>query len=264
MSIREVLPFADPDWRLEPLPSRVERSEPDWDFQAPEGSSVALLLVDEQQHIASRTISNRVVRRLLHPAALKTFRQVEIAFDAQSRRLRIHELVIWRQDESGTWQGTSVAERVDFIVRQPTRAHERVSLIAELDGIEVGDAVDLSWTLEPLDSAPELPFSSVHPFVWNVPCGVTHFTILADRDAPLQWKLHCLPGIDRPEHVSAHGRHHWRQWHPPVTRLEPHAPPGVWNFPVLEASCWADWAEVAETIHAFWAIALAEIGRAHV
>ncbi|MEQ1841135.1 MAG: DUF3857 domain-containing protein, partial [Verrucomicrobiales bacterium] len=176
MSIREVIPVADLDWRFEPPPPWLDRWEPDWEFEAPEGGSVALLLVDEQQHVPTHSISNRIVRRLLSPAAIQSFGQVEIPFDPKTRRLRIHDLVVWRKDDSGDWKSRSVANSVEFVVRKQEGQAERVSVVARLDGLETGDAIDLSWTLEPLESPPELPFTTFHGFVWSVPCGVTHFT----------------------------------------------------------------------------------------
>ncbi len=258
MSIREVLPFAELDWRIEAPPLWLEPKEPDWAFEAPSGTSAALLLVDEQQHVPSQSISNRIVRCLLTSAGITAFRRVEIAFDPRTRRLCLHELVVWRKDASGMWQPTPATDSVDFAVKTQGRQTGRVSLTAELDWLQEGDAIDLSWTLQPLESAPELPFSTFHGFVWNVPCGVTHFTIYTDNATPFRHQLHCPEGIRKPEHTSTPGRHHWRQVRPPVTRIEPNAPPGVWNFPVLEASCWESWGEVAAYTHEFWAAALAD------
>jgi len=259
MSIPEVLPEAELDWRFESPPSWLDAWEPDWEFDGPGDSPVALLLVDEQQHGPSRSVSTRIVRRLLRPEGLETFRKVEIPFDAQTRRLSIHDLVIWSQDDSGTWQGRSVADSVLFRFRQPDQQAGRASAVALLDHLEPGDAIDVSWTLEPLESPDPtggLPFTTLHGFVWRVPCAITHFTIHSAPDTPVRWQLHCPDGIEPPDQDLGPGRRHWRQLHPPVTRSEPDAPPGVWNFPLLEASCWNDWGEVAAFTHAYWAEAL--------
>ena len=84
MPVLEVLPHSEEDWRIAVPPIWVEPCAPDWDFEAPEGSAVALLLVDEQRHVPSRSVSNRIVRLLLSPAAIQTFGQVEIPFDPQT------------------------------------------------------------------------------------------------------------------------------------------------------------------------------------
>lgn len=258
MSIREVIKNFNECWRIEPSPTWATPWEPDWEFEAPEGSAVALLLVDEQQHVASQSLSNRIVRRLLSPTAIHNFGQAEISFDAETHRLRIHDLVVWRNDHRGDRQAHSLLGAVGFEARPQERQAGWVSVVARLDGLQEGDAVDLSWTLVPLRSRPELPFTTFHAFVWNVPCGASHFTIHSDPGVPVKSQLHCPESIGRPEQDSEPGRQHWGQRRPPITRFEPNAPPGVWNFPVLEASCWRDWNEVAETTHESWAAALFE------
>lgn len=258
MAIREISQNSEEYWRIEPPPAWVDHREPDWEFEAPVGSAVSLLLVDEQQHVPSRSVSNRLVRRLLSSPAIQTYGQVEIPFDAQTHRLQIHDLTVWRKDPSGAWQGRSLLDAVQFLARQEERQAGRVSVVARLDGLQVGDAIDWSWTLMPREPHPELPFNTFHAFVWNVPCGFTHFTMHPDPAMPVRWELHCPEGIDKPERDSGNGRLDWRQSRPPITRLEPNLPPGVWNFPVLEASSWSDWNEVAERTHARWAEALAD------
>jgi len=217
MSIRKVVPISEADWRVEALPSWVDPHEPDWDFEAPEESAVAFLLVDEQHHIASQTISTRIVRRVLTRAAVQVLGQVEIDFDPAARRLRINDLVIWRKDESGAWQGRSVAHSVHFLVRQREQQLEqqmfngRASVVALVEDLRVGDAIDLSWTLEPRDPLPGLRFTTFHGFVSSVPSGATHFTLHLAPDVPVTWALHCPEGIKPPEHESTPGREHWQQ-----------------------------------------------------
>lgn len=259
MSVRRIFPVSEEDWRIEPVPSWVDYWEPDWEFEAPAGSAFALLLVDEQQHVPSHSVSNRIVRRLLTSEAVQAFAQVEIPFDARTHRLHIHDLVVWSTDPTGARQGSSVVDSVQFEVRAPDRQADRGGVVARLERLREGDAVDLSWTLVPVAPLPNVPFTTFHGFVWNVPCGVTHFTIHSDPSTPFRSQLHCPPGVAKPEPDAGPGREHWRQWRPPITRFEPNAPPGVWNFPVLEISGWRDWKEVAEATHALWAEPLAEV-----
>jgi len=262
MSIRKVVPISDADWRLEPVPSWVVAREPDWEFEGPEECAVVFLLVDEQHHVATQSISTRLVRRVLTRAAVQALGQVEIDFDPAAHRLRIHDLVVWRKDDTGAWQGRSVAHAVHFLVRQREQQLEqqmlngRASVVALIEDLRVGDAIDLSWTLESRDSLPGLRFTTFHGFVWSIPVGATHFTLHLDPAVPVTWRLHCPEGIERPEHESAPDREQWNQRRPPLTIFEPNAPPGAWNFAVVEASAWASWNEVAEFTAALWAGAL--------
>lgn len=258
MSIREVFQNSEEYWRIEPSPSWVESWEPDWEFEAPAGSDVALLLVDEQQHVPSHSISNRIVRRLLSPRAVQTFCEAEIQFDAKSQRLRIHDLSVWRKDQAGRWHRHPLAGAVPFAAQPMEGQTGRVRVTARIEGLQEGDAIDLSWTLVPVVSLLGDPFTTFHGFVWSVPCGLTHFSIHPDPAVAIKRQLHCPVGVEKPEEDAGSGRLHWRQFRPPITRLEPHTPPGVWNFPVLEASGWRDWNAVAERTHGSWAQAMAD------
>jgi len=264
MSIRKVVPISEADWRVEPVPPWVDGHEPDWEFEAPAESAVAFLLADEQHHVASQAVATRSVRRVLTRAAVQALGQVEIDFDPAAQRLRINDLVVWRKDEAGAWQGRSVAHSVQFLVRQREQELEqqmlngRASVVALVEDVRVGDAIDLSWTLEPRDPLPGLRFTAFHGFAWSVPSGASHFALHLAPDAPVAWRMHLPEGIEPPEHESTPGREHWWQTRPPLTTFEPNAPPGSWNFPVLEASAWESWNEVATFIEELWAQALAD------
>jgi predicted Zn-dependent protease len=251
MAIRRVEAPSAVEARHEDLPSWVIPREPDWAFEAPEGSPFALLLVDEQQHVPTQAVTNRIVRRLLVPAAVETYREVEIFFDPRARRVRVHGVTVWRREETGEWvpQDSVVSEA--FREREGTDG-ERTSVVTWLDDLRVGDAIDVSWTLEPQEELVAVPFSAFHGFVWSVPCARTHFTFHGLAGAPLQWQLHCPAGVPEPEASSGAGWMDWCQHRPPVTPVEPGTPPGVWNFPVLEASCWGDWNHVAEHAAGLW------------
>lgn len=262
MSIRKVIPISEADWRIGPIPSWVESREPDWELDAPEEHGVAFLLADEQHHVPSQAVFARTVRRVLTRAAVQALGQVGIDFDPAAESLRIHDLVIWRRTEEGGWDGRSVAGPEQFLIRQREQQLEqqmlngRASLVALVEDLRVGDAIDLSWAVEPRDPLEGLRFTAFHGFVWSVPVGVATFTLHLDPEAPLFWTIHGPTDTVSLVHESASGREHWQQVRPPITKFEPNAPPGRWNFPLLEVSAWPDWAAVAEFADRLWAEAL--------
>ena len=263
MSIRKVVPISEADWRFEPPPAWVEPRELDWEFEIPGEFGVAFLLVDEQHHVASQAMSSRLVRRVMTRSAVQALGQVEIDFDPAAHRLRIHDLVVWRKDEDGFWQGRSVAQPGHFLVRQREQQLEqqmlngRASVVALVEDLRIGDAIDLSWTLESRDVLPGLRFTTVHGFVWNAPTGATQFTLHLSTADPIRHHLHCPEGVEPPAEDSSPGRLSWKVSRPQVAVLEPNAPPGRWNFAVLEVSGWRNWREVADFTAALWAEALA-------
>ncbi|MBU6302993.1 MAG: tetratricopeptide repeat protein [Verrucomicrobia bacterium] len=256
MTIREDLPIPGQDCRVEDPPPWWEPSEPDWEFDAPGQGSIALLLVDEQQHVPSRTVTNRIVRKLLTPEAVARFRELEIEFDATTRRFSLHDVTVWRQEGGALWEPRRLTGSIRFQSRPSRSVSGRVTMVATVEGLGVGDALDLTWSLKPTGSAGERPFGCFHAFVWSVPCGVTRFTIHDDPAVPVRFRMNVPEGVEPPRTDSVAGRSRWTQVRPPVARLEPNAPPGVWNFPMLEASAWHGWDEVAAWVHRVWKPAL--------
>jgi predicted Zn-dependent protease len=268
MSIRRIVPIAEADWSIAPPADWVVAREPDWSFVAAEEHGVAFLLIDEQHHVGTQAVEQRTVRRLLTHAAVQALGQVQFDFDPAAQRLRIHELAVWRQDADGQWKMRSVAQRENFLIRQREQQLEqqmlngRASVVALLEDLRAGDAIDMAWTLEPHDPLPGLRFTTFYAFFWTVPVSRMFFTLHLDPAAPVLWRMHADGDPKLPAHESAPQRETWSVEHPPVSIAEPNVPPGDWAFPVIDVSGWKDWGEVASFVATLWSEALAEAGDA--
>ncbi len=262
MSIRKIVPIEQAEWSVAPAPAWVEARDPDWSFTPPEGHAIAILLIDEQHHVATQAIAQRSVRQLLTLAAVQSLAQVEVDFDPAAYRLLIHELAVWRQGADGFWEKRSLAQCENFMLRQREQQltqqmlNGRVSLIALLEDVRVGDAIDLAWTIEPRDALSGLRFAAFFAFVWNVPVARGGFTLHLDPQHPLQWHLHVPEGIEPPAVDITPERAGWRVERPPVFVSEENVPAGYWPFTVLEVSGWTDWPQVAFFFAELWCDAL--------
>lgn len=264
MSIRKIVPVDQAEWGVGPSPSWVENREPDWHFAPAEIHPLAILLIDEQHHVASQSISCRNVRRLLTHAAVQALGQVEVEFDPAAYKLVIHELAVWRLGTDGRWTKRSLAQREAFLLRQREQQLEqqmlngRLSVVALLEDVRKGDAIDLSWTLEPRERLDGLRFTAFHAFCWTVPVARAFFTLHLDVAQPIQFRLHAPKGATKPEETIEPTRAVYSVNDPPVFAPEPNAPGWSWPWPVLDVSGWANWTDVAGFFADLWADALAD------
>jgi len=264
MSIRRVVPIEQAEWHIAPPPAWVVPSEPDWSFEPESDEGLAFLLTDEQHDVATQCCWQRLVRRLLSVGSVQALSQVEIDFDPAAHRLLIHELAVWRKQDDGSWHRRSLASRESFMLRQRERQLEQqilngyVSVVALLEDVRVGDAIDLAWTLELRDALADLRFTTYYTFAWSVPVARATLTIHLDDAAPSRWRLHSPEGETPPSVVEACGRLQTSVERPTPFEFEYNTPAEYWPFSVLEISNWHSWAEVAQFFGSLWADALAD------
>ncbi len=262
MSIRKIVPVDQAEWRIEPPAAWIESREPDWDFTPPDGHGVAFLLVDEQHDVATHAISARTVRRLLTHSAVQALGQVELDFDPAAHVLIIHELAIWRRDPVNGWQKRSVARRDAFLLRQREQQLEqqilngRLSLVALLEDVRVGDAIDMAWTLQPREPLPGFRFSCFSAAAWSVPVARAYFSVKLDPTKPVRSRVHVPSSGEKPEEQLTDDRATWISERPSIFLTEPNTPGWNWLFPLIDISGWADWAEVANFAAQLWADAM--------
>ncbi|MEO8352221.1 MAG: DUF3857 domain-containing protein [Chthoniobacteraceae bacterium] len=132
--------------------------------------------------------------------------QVAIDFDPAAHTLEIHELAIWRKAPAdGPWEKRALADRKIFLLRQREQQLEqqmlngRVSLVALLEDVRMGDAIDLAWTLTPRDQLPGLCFTAYYPFAFGVPTARCWFTLHHPGSQVPPFRLHAPREIPLPE-----------------------------------------------------------------
>ncbi len=264
MSIRKTVPISEADWSIAPRPPWVEVREPDWQFVPQEGFAVAFLLVDEQHHVATQAIYYHTFRRALTHAAVQSLGQSELDFDPAAHRLRIHELSVWRQSFTGSWEKRSVMRQDDFLIRQREQQLEqqilngRASIVALIEDFRVDDVIELAWTLEPRDPLQGLRFTAFQAFAWSFPVARVFYTLHLDVSAPVFWRMHAHERMLEPSLEVGGNQATWSQANPSLFVQEPNAPGDQWPFPMLEVSGWKEWSEVARFMSRLWEDALKE------
>jgi Flp pilus assembly protein TadD len=263
MSIRRIVPLDQVQWAVAPAPAWRLSRDIDWSFRAPSEESVVWLLIDEQHHVATQAAARRWVRQLLSIGAVQALSQVELEFEPDSQRLVVHELVVWRLDADGVWRKRTPVARDAFLLRQREQQLEqqmlngRVSLVALLEDVRVGDAVELAWTVEPRDRLPGFAFTTYFGFAWRAHVSEAFFTLHLAADTPVRWTLH--PGGDGPlpEERQTQGLVEWSLQAVPRFDGEGNVPGSHWHWPLLEVTGWCSWQEVAGTVAGLWSEALA-------
>ncbi|MGE3773691.1 MAG: DUF3857 domain-containing protein, partial [Gammaproteobacteria bacterium] len=258
MSIRRIVPLDQARWSVAPPPAWRLPRDVDWTFRAPTEEAVAWLLLDEQHDVASQAVTRRWVRQLLSIAAVQALAQVELEFEPDSQCLVVHELVIWRLEADGAWRKRTPVVAEAFLLRQREQQLEqqmlngRVSLVALLEDVRIGDVVDLAWTVEPRERLPGLAFTTYFAFAWRSPLAQAFFTLHLADEAPVRWTLH--PGGDGPlpEQREAAGLVEWSLRAPPRFEGEDNVPGSHWHWPLLEVSGWDSWQAVARCVSELW------------
>lgn len=130
----------EPDWvRERPVPWEAPHSEGDHDY---------LLLSDSQRSFSQKTIYERNVRRLITLEAIQRQSHLEIEFDPHLEHLVVHDIRIWRDNES-----RSVLDPGRFIFRQRERGledqiiHGKVSAILIIEDVRPNDIVETRYSL---------------------------------------------------------------------------------------------------------------------
>lgn len=262
MSIRRIVTVDQAEWSMAPPPAWRLPREIDWRYRAPADETVAWLLVDEQYHAASQSRSCRWVRQLLSIAAVQALAQVEIEFEPDAQRLLVHEVVVWRQAADGAWHKSAPVAAEAFLLRQREQQfdqqvlHGRVSLVALLEDVRVGDAVELAWTTTPRERLPGLAFATYFAFAWRAPVAAARVALHLAEATPVNWRL--VPGVEHalPEERASPNLVEWSLTDVPRFEAESNVPGRHWHWPMLEVSGWQSWAEVAGFLTELWHEAL--------
>lgn len=256
MSVRRAVSIEQAQWGLGIRPDWALERKVDWAFPANDEAGVVVLLADSQYHTVTQGSYHRSIRRVLTLSAVQSLGQVELEFDPAAERVILHELAIWRPSAGGAWTKRSLAQRENFLLRQREQHLEqqmlngRLSLVAPLDDLRAGDAIELEWSIEPLEILPGLRFSLTSCLSWTVPVSLGCITLHHPGRKLPNHRLHSPDGKPAaevgPEWIS------WSVKNPTPLLPEPNVPSSHWAFTLLEASDWSDWSEVAGFVDDLW------------
>lgn len=261
MSVRKIVPIEKAVWDVAPPGHWVVENEPDWDFKVPAGEEygLAILLQDEQRLVETHASYSRTVRQLLTLGAVQALSQTSIDFDPAAFKLWIHELAVWRKDLQGTWKKRSHAQRENLLLRQREEQleqqmlHGRVSVVALLEDVRVGDAIEIAYTLEPTDPLPGWRFTAFFGWGWSIPNARVLFSLQLDPAQKVNWRWHVPPdGGPQPTEEATPDRVTWRMERAAPIEPEPNAPGSSWPIALLDISGWESWGDVARFVVNLW------------
>ena len=172
-----------------------------------DGPALKMLFDDNQSHISPSgdDFYNRRVYKVLKPEGLSSLTSQSLTWDPAVETLTIHTLAIHRGD-----QVIDLLKDKDkvLVIRRETGLEEgaldgRLTATRQIDGLQVGDVVDVAWTMTRHD-----PVAHGHSEDYEgLSGGVTsryRVRMSWPSDDPVRWRA--SPGFGKPTVTTANGR----------------------------------------------------------
>lgn len=267
MSIRNEVALSEAQYEVVPAPDWTIENIVDWNLSSTEEQSIAGLIIDNQFNISTHESYHRNIKKLTSPYAVQALSQAIIDFDPSAERLLIHEVAVHRLITTGKgkyeecdWEKRSFAKTENLKIRQRETNLEsyaidgRANILVLLENVQLGDAIEISYTLQPIAPIEGFKFARILPLSYPYRVGWLHSSIVFEEGQSISWDTHNLP-----QEIETQGELRcglqamsWRIWHPEVLSLEYNTPTSHIYAPTLEISCWENWGEIAQFILETW------------
>lgn len=205
------------------------------------------LLFDLQQDYTGLRPSTYVRIRALAADAgtLGTVSQPQISFNPAYQTVVLHEAVLWRD---GRRLDRLADARIE-LMRREQRLEQQVidgaeTLLVVLNDVRVGEAVEMSYTLEGQNPIHEGRIGTGVQVGWEVPVEQIHYRLTAPAARRLE--VRTLAGAPAPERLVEGDRQVLRLQlsQVPGQAQEQGTPPWFKAYPAVMVSDWSGWAEV--------------------
>jgi transglutaminase-like putative cysteine protease len=220
---------------------------------APDGSPASQLLLDDNQSRlgpTGDTFYNRRVVKVLKTEGLANFTSQTFTWDPDTEDLTIHQIAIHRDGK--VIDLLNGGDRV-LVLRRETGLElgmldGRLTATRQIEGLQVGDVLDVSWTQTRHDPATIGHSEDPEGFSRADPTGRYRLRISWPAAYPVKWRAG--EGFGQPALSTAAGRTELTldrtDAKPPDPPLG--APPRYFWLGRLEASSYASWPEVSRLI----------------
>ncbi len=239
---------------LEPPPSWITQRTLDESFAPKVPTNCTFLLCDEQHHSALLESYYRNVYRLETLYSVQQGGQLQLPFDPRTEKLVIHSI--------NRRRGTNVLEqaspdRLKFFQRESSLENLVVTgettLVLVLEDVQIGDVLDVSYTVRQTPDLLKSSFSRVVPIPSDSPIRAFHFDVsFCPAPARMQWKS-SAPALPPNEESSGElTRWCWTFENLLPTETERNVPAGFITNKWIQVSDCASWLEVAQAVSATW------------
>ena len=239
----------EPIHRLPDFPNWIEVNTPQWNAPIPKGTGAGdmyYLLLDRQHQFEEGTRYYRIAYKLLSESGVQENSQISLKFDPAYEKLNIHVLQIWREGRL-----INKLSQQEFKFLQRETGHERqlydgrLSAVALLEDIRVGDVVDYGYSIEGRN--PVFERHAYHSFGlrWGVPVHDARLRVLWHNDRPMRFhssKPEISPGIRQLGELKEASV---QESHVPALLVDSERPSDYVAWPWLDFSDYESWAEVA-------------------
>ena len=239
--------------KISPPPDWVKVREVDFKFQPDALGASTCLLWDQQDHAEKSQQYHRVVSRLETLQAVHDFARQRIHFDPGTQQLQVHSIAIVRDG-----QRVEQADLSRFHLAQRGIALENsvingwTTLLLELEGVRMGDVIDVSYTLNTTPKILPGRFCRFYSLPFGIPTRAVHIEVHFAPARPLRWKSNSKDL--KPESVQEAGesRLMWKQENLTQASPDPNLPAWYAAGNWVQVTDCASWEEVVEACLKSW------------
>ncbi|MDG2123339.1 MAG: DUF3857 domain-containing protein, partial [Verrucomicrobiales bacterium] len=217
------------------------------------GSPSSVLLIDTQLNLAQREAYHRSVRRLDTIQGVQNHSQVEINFDPEIEDLIVHHVTVVR-DQSST--ESAHADAFKLIQRESNLEVQiydtRLSAVLLLQDVQVGDSIDVAYTLR--SHSPLFENQLTHWHHSDYPFSVATITLSVTVPSAANLYYRTSRQDDQPEisETATSTIHRWIRHGVPANTIEPGAPTSLIQGNWLQLTTYGSWQEIASEVTKKW------------
>jgi hypothetical protein len=232
--------------KVEPIPTWVTPVEAP--TKTTDDTATPLLLNDEQIRV-EKTVEyfERRVWLARTLSGVESLAQHEFEWDPASEKMVLHGVWIWRDGKRRQAWSPDDARVFQREAQLDMGIYDgRLTFRVELRDLRVGDLVEVASTRSGENSVFKNHFSTSGVQADDFRMGLTHFRLLWNRGAMLQYKTHANAVEPKTSTLGEYKVFEWNLTDTPALHFEAEVPVDVEVLPYVEFTDWSSWYEVNE------------------
>jgi transglutaminase-like putative cysteine protease len=239
--------------RFEPVPEWVLPHEVPDNVVRKDGDALTQLLIDQQHHLASRSVYQRQVIRLENLEAVQHLSQWTLDYSPLTQEVRLHELKVTRNGESTQY---ALPGNIRLLNRERNLESFIVdglsTLLIVLADIRVGDVLEQSLTITTTPLLLKDDFFNFYALPQQTQIGAFHYSVTAPTGQLPSWRG--SESMGQPEQTSTGAEDRLRWTLESVSRFESEPNIPSWYLPPawLQLSTAANWETISSAAAQAW------------
>lgn len=234
---------------ISPYPQWVQEIKVDLSATLPEEEATGhyYLLIDDQHLLKDKEFYSRYTYKILNSKGVQDMAGLNISFDPEYQTVHLHKINIIRNGK--------VIEKLDLkqltVIQMETNRERflydgRLTVIANLTDVRVGDIVDYSYTIKGHNPIYSGNYQTTFALQYNLPIQKVHYSITVPPNESINFRK--LNGAPDPEiKQSGFGKFYsWENENVPAVNYEYQTPPWFDPTPLIEVTQFDSWREVVD------------------